>query len=104
MAARTGAAVLERLHSIRREFPAHVRAVQGVGLFVSIHLGQSGTDTPDVRLADDVAQAAVRRGVLMFTTGRGYLKFTPPLCIDQEAALEAADVIRDCLNERLQTT
>lgn len=101
-AARTGAVVLERLHSIRREFPEHVRAVQGVGLFLSIHLRQPGTNMPDVQLADGVAQAAVRRGVLMFTTGRGYLKFTPPLCIDQEAALEAAEIIRDCLTERIQ--
>lgn len=99
--AQTGAAVLERLRSLEREFPDHVRAVQGVGLFVSIHLRQPGTNTPDVQLADAIAQEAVRRGVLMFTTGRGYLKFTPPLCIEQEAALEAADVIRDCLTERI---
>lgn len=100
-AARTGAAVLERLRAWEREFPERLRAVQGVGLFISVHLRRPGTDEPDVELADAVAQAAVRRGVLMFTTGRGYLKFTPPLSIDLEAALEAVDVIRDCLIERM---
>ncbi|MEO2030680.1 MAG: aminotransferase class III-fold pyridoxal phosphate-dependent enzyme [Planctomycetaceae bacterium] len=96
---RTGAVVLERLRSLEVEFPEQVRAVQGVGLFLSIHLCQPGTNIPDVPMADAVAQEAVRRGVLMFTTGRGYLKFTPPLCIDVDAATEAADVIRDCLRE-----
>ena len=44
-----------------------------------------------------VAHEAVRRGVVMFPTGRGFLKFTPPLCIEPAAVLEAADVIRECL-------
>jgi 4-aminobutyrate aminotransferase-like enzyme len=37
----------------------------------------------------------VRRGVLMFPTGRGFLKFVPPLCIERDAALEAIDVIQE---------
>lgn len=99
--ARTGAAVLDRLRGLQRDCSQSIRAVQGVGLFISVHLRKPGTDEPDIDLADAVAQAAVRRGVLMFTTGRGYLKFTPPLCIDLEVALEAADVIRECLTERI---
>jgi len=66
-------------------------------LFISIHLQCPQSKKPDVELADVVAQEAVRRGVLMFTTGRGYLKFTPPLNIDIEAALEAVDVICECM-------
>ena len=100
---RTGAIVLNRLQALPRDFPDRVRAVQGVGLFLSIHLRQPGCNEPDIELADAMAQEAVRRGVLMFTTGRGYLKFTPPLCIDVEAALEAADVIHTCLAERIPT-
>ena len=116
--ARTGTVVLNRLQDLQEEFPDWVRAVQGVGLFLSIHLRLPGSDSrgslrdptldrgaihdyPAIESADAVAQAAVRRGVLMFTTGRGYLKFTPPLSIDLEAALEAADVIRECLIERI---
>ncbi len=93
----TGTAVKEQLRALQNEFPDSIRSVQGVGLFLSIHFRQPGSNTPDVALADAVAQEAVRRGVLMFTTGRGYLKFTPPLCIDVNAALEATDVIRECL-------
>ena len=99
--ARTGAVVMERLGGLQRDYPQSIRAVQGVGLFISVHLRKPTADEPDVELADAIAQAAVRRGVLMFTTGRGYLKFTPPLCIDLDAALEAADVIRECLTERI---
>ena len=75
-----------------------MRAIDGLGLFISIHLQSPQNGQPDIELADAVAQEAVRRGVLMFTTGRGYLKFTPPLNIDPEAALEAVDVIHACLH------
>ncbi|MFV1969009.1 MAG: hypothetical protein ACC628_26615 [Pirellulaceae bacterium] len=71
-------------------------------LFISIHLQRPADRQPDVELADAIALEAVRRGVLMFTTGRGYLKFTPPLCIDVEAALEAADVIQQCFHDLIE--
>lgn len=100
-AAGTGAAILDRLSALKRDHSRTIRAVQGVGLFISVHFHKPGTLEPDVALADAVAQAAVRRGVLMFTTGRGYLKITPPLSIDVEAALEAVEVIRECVTERL---
>ena len=93
--ARTGTRVRERLRSFAAEFPASVRSVNGVGLFISIHF-QHPDGQPDVELADALALEAVRSGVLMFTTGRGYLKFTPPLMIDPAAADEAADVLREC--------
>ena len=96
--ARTGARVLRRLQSLPSEFPDRVHAVNGLGLFISIHLKRPDNGRPDVVLGDAIAREAVRRGVLMFTTGRGYLKFTPPLCIDVDAALEAADVIGECFS------
>lgn len=92
-AATTGAAVLERLRRLQRDWPQYVRSVHGPGLFISIHLQVSGTGEPHVELADAIVAEVVRCGVLMFPTGRGFLKFTPPLCIEPEAALEAADVI-----------
>ena len=52
-----------------------------------------GSGEPAVELADAVALESVRRGVLMFTTGRGMLKFTPPLMIDPQAMIEAAETI-----------
>ena len=43
------------------------------------------TGEPAIELADGIAIEAVRRGVLMFTTGRGMLKFTPPPRFERSA-------------------
>lgn len=96
---RTGLLLLAELARLKTRFPRHVKSVHGRGLFISVHLTTPEDDTPNVRLADAVVHEAVRRGVLMFVTGRGYLKITPPLGIEPAAALEALAVIGDCLAE-----
>jgi len=93
--AATGLLVKRELEKLVQEFPGHFRCVNGRGLFVSLHFKKPGDGQPDIELADAVALEAVRRGVMMFVTGRGYLKFTPPLNILPEAALEAVRVVRD---------
>jgi len=95
---RTGKQVLERLKEVEAEFPERFLTVDGRGLFISAHLKHPETGEPDVAFADEVVNHAVRRGVMMFVTGRGMLKFSPPLCIDPEAALEAVEVVRQCLH------
>jgi 4-aminobutyrate aminotransferase-like enzyme len=99
--ARTGRAVLQELQKLKEQFPTFVKTVHGRGLFISVHLTKPENDEPDVELADGIVLEAVRRGVLMFVTGRGFLKVAPPLCIDPEAALEAITVIRDCFADAL---
>ena len=94
--AKTGALVLERLQTLQTDFPDHFLSIHGRGLFISAHFKRPEDSQPDAAFADALACEAVRRGVLMFTTGRGFIKFVPPLCIDREAALEAVDVIREC--------
>ena len=76
--------------------------MHGPGLFISIHIQHPETGKPATELADSIAMEAVRRGVLMFVTGRGFLKFTPLLGIDLQAALEAVDVICECFTECLR--
>jgi len=93
--AEAGVAVLERMRRLQKEFPEHVRSVHGRGLFISAHLGRLQDGEPNVELGDSIVAEAVRRGVMMFPTHRGFLKITPPLCIDKGAAFEAVDVIRD---------
>lgn len=95
----TGERVLKVLQGLRDEFPDHFMSVNGRGLYISAHFVDPVTGEPDVRLADEIAETAVRRGVMMFVTGRGLLKIAPPLCIDPEAAIEAAEVIRECFQE-----
>ncbi len=95
----TGSLMLENLQKIQDEFPDHVLSIHGRGLFISAHLKQPGSSEPNIELADAVVAEAVRRGVLMFPTGRGFLKIAPPLCIDPNAAIEAVCVIRDCMRD-----
>ena len=101
-AAATGAVVLERLRQLQRDWPQYVCSVHGPGLFISIHLQVPGTGESHGELADAIVAEAIRRGVLMFRTGRGFLKFVPPLCIELEAALEAAEVIRESFEACIQ--
>ena len=92
----TGQMALQELKKLQHEFPRHVLTIQGLGLFISAHLIRPDTGEPDTALADAIVHEAVRRGVMMFVTGRGFLKVAPPLCIEPEAILEAVQVIRDC--------
>jgi 4-aminobutyrate aminotransferase/(S)-3-amino-2-methylpropionate transaminase len=95
----TGAMILDKFHEFQAECPSRIFSVHGPGLFISMHFKQADSKEPDTELADAVAHEAVRRGVLMFVTGRGFIKFTPPLSIDPEAALEAAAVICECVRD-----
>jgi len=92
-AARTGELVLGRLRSVLAPFANRIHSIHGPGLFISIHFRDTITGEPDAVLADGVVREAVSRGVMMFFTHRGFIKFTPPLNIDPEAAIEAADVL-----------
>ena len=97
--AETGARVLEELRELGSRFPDRVLSVHGRGLFVSVHFRDPATGKPDAVGADAVVYEAIRRGVLMFVTGRGFLKVAPPLSIDPEAAMEAVRVVKECASE-----
>jgi 4-aminobutyrate aminotransferase-like enzyme len=97
--ATTGKLVLDRLQLIQNKHPDRILSIHGHGLFISIHFTKPDGTEADADLETFVAGEAVRRGVLMFVTGRGFLKFTPPLSIDPAAAIEAADVISECVDD-----
>ncbi len=50
---------------------------------------------------DEMVTECVRRGVMLFVTGRGFLKFTPPLNIEQDALMEAVDVVGRVIDQML---
>jgi len=68
----------------------------GRRLFLSAHLQRPDNGEPDIAFADAIVAKSIRRGMLFFVTGRGFIKFSPPLCIEPDTAIEAAEVIRDC--------
>ena len=78
-----------------------ISQADGRGLFFSLHLRNPQTGQPWVELADKIALECVRQGVLLFLTGRGFIKIVPPLIINQEAFKEAVDVIINVLDEEL---
>jgi 4-aminobutyrate aminotransferase-like enzyme len=63
---------------------------------------EPGTKEPNYDLAWDVINTCFRRGLLMFApvgVGGGCVKIAPPLCITEEAVVEACDVIHGALKE-----
>jgi 4-aminobutyrate aminotransferase / (S)-3-amino-2-methylpropionate transaminase / 5-aminovalerate transaminase len=80
---------------------SHVRHCDGRGLFYSIHLRDPRTGAPLGKTADEVVMECVRRGVMLFPTGRGMIKITPPLVIERDALLEAVDVLAAVMDELL---
>ena len=79
----------------------YVGRLDGRGLFYSLHLKDPETAEPLAELCDEMAMECVRRGVMLFVTGRGFLKFTPPLSIEQDALEEAVDVVGSVIDEML---
>jgi 4-aminobutyrate aminotransferase-like enzyme len=93
--------ILEReLRCIAARHAASVHSLEGRGLFFSLHLKDRDTGVAAVRACDEIVLECVRRGVLLFPTGRGFLKFVPPLMIEEEALLEGVGVIGEILDEK----
>ncbi|MBM3801092.1 MAG: aminotransferase class III-fold pyridoxal phosphate-dependent enzyme [Acidimicrobiia bacterium] len=109
-----GERLVERSASLGRELDGalgvlaerhrrHVRMRNGAGLFYSVHLQNPDTGEAVGELCDEIVMSCVRRGVLMFLTGRGFFKIVPPLTIDREALFEAVDVIGTVLAQVLES-
>jgi 4-aminobutyrate aminotransferase / (S)-3-amino-2-methylpropionate transaminase / 5-aminovalerate transaminase len=79
----------------------YFRMHNGRGLFYSIHLKDPASGEPLVEIADKIVMACLRRGVLMFLTGRGFFKIVPPLTIDRDALFEAVEVIGGAMDDLL---
>ena len=90
------------LEVIAERHRAYVRFLQGCGLFYSLHLKDPSTGEVLSEQTDAIAMACVRRGVMLFVTGRGFIKVVPPLTIDREALLEAVEVIGTVMDETLR--
>lgn len=96
-----GKHILKWLSSIAERYPSFVSQVNGKGLFFSLHLKNPQTREPWIELADQVVLESVRRGVLLFVTGKGFIKIVPPLVISVEALKEAVEVLSTVLDEEL---
>lgn len=92
----------QMLAPIAERHKPHVRFIEGRGLFYSVHLKDPENGTPLSEICDEIAMECVRRGVMMFVTGRGFLKLVPPLTIDSEALSEAVETIKEAADRYLK--
>jgi 4-aminobutyrate aminotransferase len=96
-AARLGGHLLSRLS----DWPAryrHVGEVRGIGLMIGIEIvrdRQSRERAPELR--DRLGDLAFERGLVVLGAGPNSLRLSPPLCLTDEQANFAADVLEDCL-------
>lgn len=68
----------------------NVKEVRGIGLMIGI-----GIAAPDLR--DRIGDLAFERGLLVLGAGPASLRLSPPLCITEQQADFAADVLEECL-------
>ena len=100
-AAALGAELEGALVRLTEPYRPLIRMRNGRGLFYSVHLQDPETREPLAVQADEIVMSCLRRGVLMFLTGRGFFKIVPPLTTDRDALFEALDVIACAMGEVL---
>jgi len=84
----TGAFLLEGFRELAARYPA-IGDVRGAGLFIGVELvADPDSRRPDARLAGDLVEGLLRRGVLAATDGPddNVLKVKPPLAFGQDEA------------------
>jgi len=91
----------KELEGIADRHRRYINWVDGRGLFRSIHIKDpvSGKEVPE--LVDEMTMECIRRGVMLFYTGR-FFKIAPPLTIEEDALFEAIGVISDVFDAYLK--
>src|SRR3972149_5151644 len=85
-AAEMGQYVMDALHEIAPRHPS-IGDLRGKGMMIGIDLVTApGPREPAVALRDDVVERAYERGLLLLGTGRGGLRFMPPLNLEKDIA------------------
>jgi 4-aminobutyrate aminotransferase len=94
--ARLGDLLLDRLRQLQRDSP-YIGDVRGRGLFVAVDLVRDvAAAEPDPERAGSVAVEALRRGLILLSSGQT-LEITPPLTITDDQLAYALAVLEDCL-------
>ncbi|WP_102142859.1 L-lysine 6-transaminase [Mycobacterium hubeiense] len=89
-AAKAGRYLLDRLHSLAREFPELVLDVRGRGLMCAFSL-------PTTAARDELIRRLWDRRVIMLASGADSVRFRPALTVSRNEIDEAVTAIRDVL-------
>ena len=98
-ATRKGEIFADRLASIRRRHPRHVRRISGRGMCWSIYFASPDTGQPDVDLGSRITDRAIQKGLMLFLTHSDMVKMGPPLTIPDDALFEGLDVLEETVHE-----
>ncbi|WP_313692467.1 aminotransferase class III-fold pyridoxal phosphate-dependent enzyme [Halorarum halobium] len=87
-----GEQLLDRLESLRREYPETIVDVRGLGLMAAIEFDEKAR-------RDAVIEAALTRGLLTLGCGHKTLRLLPPLDVRDRELDRACELLEDALGE-----
>ena len=94
---RDGRHLHDRLQRIADSSPV-ISSVQGKGLVAAL-ITESWNGWDAARVATEIAEACMKRGLLVVHTGRESVKLAPPLTIDRQALDEGLDVLNEVVSD-----
>jgi 4-aminobutyrate aminotransferase-like enzyme len=97
---RKGEILKESLKSLQSKFPEQIDNYYGEGLIASL-IFKDSTKIKKSELASRVSEKCMQKGLLVVHTGRESIKLGPPLTIEDDAILEAMQVLEESLTEVL---
>ena len=97
---RKGKILKRELQKLKDKFPEQIDNFYGEGLIASL-IFKDSTKIGKSEIASKVSEQCMQKGLLVVHTGRESIKLGPPLIIDDEAILEAMQVITESLTEVL---
>jgi 4-aminobutyrate aminotransferase len=95
---RLGAALKEKLHSLKGAVP-QIADVRGLGFMVAVEFNKAGTTEPDADFAKKVQLEAMKRGLILLTCGvySNVIRFLAPITIEDNVFAEALDILEAAL-------
>jgi 4-aminobutyrate aminotransferase-like enzyme len=97
---RKGKILKQELQKLKDKFPEQIDNFYGEGLIAAL-IFKDSTKIGKSEIASKVSEKCMQKGLLVVHTGRESIKLGPPLIIDDEAILEAMQVITESLTEVL---
>jgi 4-aminobutyrate aminotransferase-like enzyme len=95
---RKGKLLKEALKNLKSKFSEQIDNFYGEGLIASL-IFKDSTKFNKSELASKVSEKCMQKGLLVVHTGRESIKLGPPLIIDDQAILEAMQVLEESLTE-----
>lgn len=99
---RKGKILEKELLSWQKEYPELISYISCKGLVAAIFFINPENKELDIELVDNLIYKAMLKGVNSVRTLSGTIKIGPPLCIPDDALIEAINVYKECLIEILE--